>query len=106
MAVTVSIGQLAVACRLATDPAATVPEPDRTVLQGILDFASVEAVAVAPGAPDAHHNRAVIQLSAYLYDQPPSTRGAMFGNAMVNSGAYFVLRRYVKRRAVALEATP
>ena len=73
------------------------------MLQGILDFASVEAVAVAPGAPDAHHNRAaVIQLSAYLYDQPPSTRGAMFGNAMVNSGAYFVLRRYVKRRAVAL----
>ena len=59
-------------------------------------FAKLEVVAAAPDAPDEYHNIACVVLAGYLYDAPPSK----LGNAWANSGAAFILRRYLIRRAV------
>ena len=65
-------------------------------------FARLEVAAAAPDAPDEYHNIACVVLAGYLYDAPPSK----LGNAWANSGAAFILRRYLIRRAVPLtEAT-
>ena len=80
-----------------------VGENDLTgLMPARIAFAKLEVVAAAPDAPNEYHNIACVVLSGYLFDAPPSK----LGNAWANSGAAFILRRYLIRRAVAFtEAT-
>ena len=52
----------------------------------------------APDAPADIRDLAIRRFSAYVHDQPFAARGQSFSNALVNSGAGALLRRWVIRR--------
>lgn len=69
-------------------------------------YAVAEVLRAAPDAPESAHNMAAIAIVAYMLDAPPAAPGGGFANAWANSGAVFILRPWLLRRAVALtEAT-
>lgn len=106
MAVTLTEGAIAHQCRLVQDPAADVPADVSALLAPLIAWASLEVVAATvDGCPDAYHDQAVAVLVGYLVDVPPASRHTSYGNAWANSGAATILRRYLKRRAVAVTST-
>ena len=50
-------------------------------------YADVEVQRIAPDAPDAVHNMAMVQIVGYLFDQPGAAANAGYANAVRNSGA-------------------
>ena len=100
----VTLGQLATALRITTDPTDTVPEPENGILTRIQAWATDEIVGRAPAAPDNAKDSALIVLAGYVFDRPISERGTAFANAWENSGASDMLRRYIQRRAFILDS--
>ena len=106
MAVTLTDEQLAFAVRLTADPAGAVPAADLALMLIPRAWAAEEVVRAAPNAPDSAHNLAVLALVGYMLDAPPAAPGGRFANAWAHSGAVFILRAWLIRRAVAFtEAT-
>ena len=99
----ITVGQLAVHLRIQTDPAATVAEPDNTVLTQLLSWANGVVDNRTTGASEAAKDQAVVLLAGYQYDKPPAARGAGYADAWSNSGASNVLRKWTHRRGVILE---
>ena len=93
MAVTVDVDGLLRSTR-AVDSAEV-----RAELAELLEYATVEVVRIAPTAPTAIHNRAVVMVVSQLYDRPTSTRGTGHANVLRNSGAQSVLLPYRAHRA-------
>ena len=103
MAVTVSLAQIAYHSRQTAAQQGPVPDEVKTLLRPLVDWAAAEVIAsTTEAAPDAAHNTAVIALVSYLVDVPPASRHTAYGNAWANSGAAMILRRWLKRRAVAV----
>ena len=93
MAVTLSVEELLEALRLGTSDAETAQAVR------LLNYASMAVTKHASSAPDAAHNESCIRLCGYLFDQPFSSRGAVFSNAGRNSGAWSILLPYRIHRA-------
>ena len=93
MAVTIKQAELSDALRLGASDAETAQATR------LLSYSSLAVERHAPKAPDAVHNEAVIRIAGYLFDQPNAGRGAVYANAMRNSGASSILLPYRVHRA-------
>ena len=101
MAVTLTMGQVAFHCRLTADPSADPPFEVEAMLSPLVSWAADEVVLSTTAlCPDSAHNAAVLSLTAYMVDAPPASRH--HGHALANSGVPFILRRWLKRRAIEL----
>ena len=103
MAVTLTMGAIAFHCRLVADPSTDPPFEVEALLSPLVSWAADEIVSsTTDRCPDSAHNAAVLSLVAYMVDAPPASRH--HGNALANSGVVFILRRWLKRRAIELTA--
>ena len=94
MAVTLSVPALLAALRLG-DTTAEVEQGTR-----LLAYATAAVEKHVPeNLPPAIANEACVRLAGYLFDQPFSSRGAVFSNAGRNSGAWSILLPYRIHRA-------
>ena len=93
MAVTLTAAQLREAMRMGD-----TTEENAEVAR-LLSYATEAITKHVATAPDAVHNEAAIRLASYLIDQPNAGRGAMFANALQNSGAASILLPYRVHRA-------
>ena len=93
MAVTITVDELQAALRLGTTDAETAQATR------LLAYATAAVEKHAQICPDEIHNEAAIRLSGYLFDQPFSSRGAVFSNAGRNSGAWSILQPHRIHRA-------
>ena len=101
MAVTVTLGQIAFHCRLTADPSEAPPFEVEAMLSPLVRWAVDEVVlSTTDFCPDSAHDAAVLSLVAYMVDAPPASRH--HGNMIANSGVPFILRRWLKRRAIEL----
>ncbi len=99
----VTVAQLAVELRIATDPDTPPDEPLASVLSRALRAAkAVVHERVNPATPEALRDIGVIAVASYLFDRPSAAPGARFANAWENSGAGAMLSRWMTRRAVAI----
>ena len=94
MAVTLTVSELLAALRLGS----STEETEQATR--LLNYAT-EAVEkhVPENLPAAIANEACVRLSGYLFDQPNAGRGAMYANALRNSGAAAILLPYRIHRA-------
>lgn len=95
----VTVGELAAALRLSADAYAIPPEPVNGILVRLLGVAEAFIELLIPNAPDAIKNECTVRFSAYLYDQPTTSRGDHYSNAWRNSGAGALSSRWQERRA-------
>ena len=103
MAVTLTLGAIAFHCRLVADPSTAPPSEVEALLDPLVAWAADEVVlSTTDLCPDSAHNAAVLNMVAYMVDAPPASRH--HGNMIANSGAPFILRRWLKRRAIELTA--
>ena len=100
----VDLTQLGAALRL-TDGVAEPAEPIRSILSRYIGVAEAMVDQVAPDAPTAIQEEAVIRMAAYLYDSPPATAGLGFADAWRNSGAASLVARWQVLRVVTSELT-
>ena len=91
MAVTITLGQLAVAVRVQSDPAAAVAEPYAGILQRLLDVATGRIQNYSPDAADADANEAATRFVGYCLDRPTAYSGQAYADAFRNSGAQVAL---------------
>ena len=98
MAVTITVLELLQALRLGSSDAKTA---QATRLLAYATRAVEKHVAICP---DEIHNESVIRLAGYMFDQPFSSRGALFSNAMRNSGAGSIMAPYRIHRAGSTNA--
>ena len=100
MAVTITVGDLLSALRLGTTDAETAQATR------LLSYATA---AVEKHAPEAEstiiQNEAVVRLAGYLFDAPTAGRGAVYANALRNSGAAAILLPYRIHRAGSVEGS-
>ena len=101
MAVTLTVAELASAIRVgdSTEETAQVTR--------LLAYAT-EAISRHLGTgyestPEAVVNEAAIRLCSYLFDQPTTSRGSAFANAVRNSGCGQMLLPYTIHRAGVVE---
>ena len=103
MSVTITIGQLANQTRVSvTASESDVPMYYRTILTPNLAAATALVEARAPNAPDAAHNKAVVQIVGYWMESPPSAPQRFGFNAWLQSGAAQILAPFIERRAQAI----
>ena len=97
MAVTITVAQLASAMRVG----ATVAEVEQVTRLLAYSTMAIERHLGTEYAttPDLAVNEAAIRLSSYMYDQPTSSGGLAFANAMRFSGAARILMPYRIHRA-------
>ena len=93
MAVTIGVEELLAALRLGSSDKETA---QATRLLAYATRAVEKHVAICP---DEVHNESCIRLSGYLFDQPFSSRGAAFANALRNSGSAAIMVPYRIHRA-------
>ena len=93
MAVTITIAKLVAALRLG-DSSEELAEATR-----LHAFCSEAITKYAPLAPSATSNEALRRMAGYLFDQPESSRGDAYANALRNSGAARILLPYRIHRA-------
>ena len=101
MALTVT--SLAAALR-AGDGTAAPAEPFAGILARLLEVGTAMVEKLAPDAPEAVADEAVVRFAGYLYDAPESPPGAAYAAAWRNSGAQSLVAPWVARRAVSVEA--
>lgn len=65
----------------------------------LLGVCTETAELLAPEAPDAILDEAVIRMAGYLYDQPEAHRGGGYASAWNNSGAAGLVAPWRVRRA-------
>ena len=102
MAVTLSLGELAVAVRITTRTSEPVPEPYAGILTRQLAVATAHVERRAPDAPSDVQNEAVIRIVGWLVDQPASGNRSVM-SAWNYSGASGLLSPWVEPRAVVVE---
>ena len=103
MSVTITLGQLANQVRVSvTASESDVPMYYRTILTPNLAAATALVEARAPDAPDAAHNKAVVQIVGYWLDAPPAAPQRFGYNAWLHSGAAQILGPFIERRAEAI----
>ena len=99
MAVTLPVGELAVAIRAATNADNVSP-----TIVTVLTIAGAAAADIildyAPHAPDSVHNAAYVRLVGWLYDSDPADPS--LGRALQISGAEALLSRWRSHRAGAV----
>ena len=100
MAVTLTIGEVAVAIRAAT-ATDSVPGPIQTVLGFIVPAATAVVLRHAPQAPDAVHNAALVRLAGWLFDADPTD--SRIADAITVSGAANLLAQWRVHRAAVVE---
>ena len=93
MAVTLTVADMLAALRLG-DSAEETAEATR-----LLDYATLAVEHHASTAPTIAQNEAVRRLAGHLFDQPESSRGVGFANALRSSGAARMLLPYRIHRA-------
>ena len=93
MAVTIKRAELSDALRLGQS------NVEMAAATRLLDYATHAVTRHVLTCPDAVHNESVVRLCAYLYDQPNAGRGAVYANALRNSGAASILAPYRIHRA-------
>ena len=98
MSVTLTLTELAAAMRLGDGATAPTPPLDG-ILERLLGVASATAELLAPGAPDAILNEAVVRFASYLYDMPAAGRNTGYGAGWHNSGAAAMCSPWIVRRA-------
>ena len=94
MALTITMGELAAAVRLSTDPTTGPHEPYLTDLTRLLAVADGMITRYAPDAPDADKNEAAIRIVGYLLNAPPYTNNINVStpvNVLRNSHAQSIL---------------
>ena len=91
MAVTLTVSDLAAACRVGTTTEETA------MMTRLLAVWSAEVERMAPDAPVAIQNEAVIRAAAYDYDRPTWST-AMRAGTMRNSGAGSLLMPHRPQR--------
>lgn len=89
MAVNLSAADLANAIRVDSDNTAQFSQVER-----LLAYSKIAINDYAPSAPSDIQNESAIRLSGYLFDQPFSSGGTGYQNALRNSGAAAILERY------------
>ena len=94
-----TLGQIAVAIRAATDPE-QVPAAITTTLEIMVPAGRAICTAFAPDAPEAVGNAALVRLVGWLWDSDPAD--ASLGMALQNSGAAPLLAQWRKQRAAVL----
>ena len=94
----VTIADLAVGLRLSTDGTglATAQETILARLQGV---AEAHIDLLAPDAPEAVKDEAIVQFVGYLYDVPTAGRRDAYANSFVNSGAGSLLVNWTPQAA-------
>ena len=97
-----SIAQLAAALRLG-DGVSAPDEPIAGILTRLLAVGNGIAERLAPDAPEQTKDAAVIQFTAYLYDQPSVGGRLTYANAWRNSGAAAILAPWRRLTAVTVE---
>ena len=95
MAVTVI--QLAAALRLG-DGVAAPAEPLLSILTRLSGVADATVDLLAPDAPTAVKDEAVVRYAGYMYDMPSSPSGDRYAAAWRNSGAAALVAGWVVRR--------
>ena len=95
----VDLPRLAVELRVAASVAEDLPEAIEVTLQTTLDYAKAEVESLAPNAPEAVKDQAVIRLAGYVYDAPSAPAGGGYSNALRNSGVLAMLARHRPLRA-------
>ena len=99
----ISVGQLAVELRLATDPASPPPEPLSGVLSRTLATATqLVGERVRTDTPQVLRDAATVAVASYVFDRPSASGGTRFSNAWANSGAEQMLSRWIDRRAAVI----
>ena len=98
MPVTLTVPELAAAMRVG-DSTEETAEVTR-----LLSYATVTVEHHAPDAPDTVHNESTVRLASYLFDQPSTSRGAAYANALRNSGAARMLLPYRVHKAGSVGA--
>ena len=93
MAITLGVAELLAALRLG-DSAEETAEVTR-----LLAYATEAVTKHAPTAPDVVHDEAVRRLAGFLFDQPETSRGDAYANALRSSGAARMLLGYRIHRA-------
>ena len=98
MAITLTLAEFAAAIR-AGDGTNEPTGAERIAING--SFEAVKAIIsqIAPDAPDAILNEAVVRAGGYLYDAPEGQSG----DFIVRSGAASLLKRWTTRRLAGLE---
>ena len=97
-----NLAQLAAALRLG-DGVSAPDEPIAGILTRLLAVGNGIAERLAPDAPEQTKDAAVIQFTAYLYDQPSVGGRLTYANAWRNSGAAAILAPWRRLTAVTVE---
>ena len=100
MAVTISVGELAAAMRLTEDINVSLVEPELGMVTRMLEVGTALVTEIAPLAPDAIANEAIVRMASYLWDAPTAAPGQQYSAAWRNSGAASLVSRWVTRRAL------
>ena len=100
MAVTLSIGELALQVRVsATRFNSDVPDTYVDILTSSLAAATALVEARAPLAPEDSQNKAVVQIVGYWLDAPTAAPQRFGYSAWQFSGAAQILAPFIERRA-------
>ena len=103
MAVTISVGDLAIRTRVSTTTDLSTLQPgDVAVLTDALASSTAIVETRAPAAPETVQNQAVVHIVAYWLDAPFGAPARFGYDAFLNSGAGQLLAPYIVRRAEAV----
>ena len=94
----VTLTELGAALRI-TDGTAAPVEPQLGILTRQLGAAEAYIDAIAPDAPDAVKDEAVVRFVAYMFDAPTAGRRDSYSAMYRNSGAASLLSPFISRRA-------
>ena len=100
----VTIEQLAAALRLG-DGVTAPGEPILSILTRLSGVADAYVTLIAPDAPVAVQDEAVVRFVGYLYDAPTSSAGDRYSSAWLNSGAAPLVSRWVEQRVASATAS-
>ena len=94
----ITFTDLAIALRLSVD-GTDVEAAQQGILNRLIGVGEAHIALLAPNAPEAIRDEAIIRLATYLYDVPSAGRRDAYANAFVNSGAGALLSRWTPQAA-------
>ena len=89
---------LAIALRLSVD-GTDVEAAQQAILTRLIGVGEAHVSLLAPEAPEAVKDKAIIRLAGSLFDVPRAGRRDAYANAFVNSGAGALLSRWSPQAA-------
>ena len=103
MAVSLSVGQLAVELRIATSETETLQAAQQAILTRSLAVASAQVQAFAPDAPDVVANAAAVRVAGWLYEAELAGR-LRHAAPMLSTGAAALLAPFRVERLYGADA--